>query len=212
MSEQYTREILKYSIAALCKHSKFTAIEDSVLEFLCDLIIEYIHEYGNCCRLLANNANHNSISLAEVLGAKKAMMKFDACSLNALRDYAADPSCYVSLNIQVPKYPIENNLDRIREPPSQIQRQPNRPEFLPPFPPLHSYIVSKLNLKQEQQSNTNTNQSNTMKPTQQMDQIYLDKFYSAESAYKLANANTYKRNCNDEYFESAKRNNEQSSV
>lgn len=56
-------------------------------------------------------------------------MKFDACSLNALRDYAADPSCYVSLNIrmtllllarciEVPKYPIENNLDRIREPPS----------------------------------------------------------------------------------------------
>ena len=42
MSEQYTREILKYSIAALCKHSKFTAIEDSVLEFLCDLIIECI--------------------------------------------------------------------------------------------------------------------------------------------------------------------------
>eukprot|EP00727_Mastigamoeba_balamuthi_P008777 m51a1_g4521 putative transcription initiation factor tfiid subunit 8 isoform x2 (285) ;mRNA; f:432610-433983 len=139
MAELFAQRLLRISTAQLVRSTGYDAIQHSSLEFLTDLLQDFIQEAGALAHRHAEAAGRTESNAFDAVVAVHELHQ----PLDALREFRAVHGRVIAPFPVLSRPPTgpEKQLRDVRGPPP-----PHIPEFLPPYPDRHTYAFTPVNV------------------------------------------------------------------
>ncbi|XP_074109761.1 TBP-associated factor 3 [Cotesia typhae] len=155
---EYSRGVLQVIVAQICQSIGWRSIHSTPLEFMVDLLHEYLWQLAHISHEYAGVLGRTEVNLDDV-GLAFQHMNID---LSQLAEYVENVGS-IPCAIQVPKYPVarEDHLNFMKPGSREVLKRPMHiPEYLPPmYPKLEELEPVKKEVIFENDENVNTNQT-----------------------------------------------------
>eukprot|EP00011_Vannellida_sp_DIVA3-517-6-12_P003655 CAMPEP_0114614014 /NCGR_PEP_ID=MMETSP0168-20121206/5430_1 /TAXON_ID=95228 ORGANISM="Vannella sp., Strain DIVA3 517/6/12" /NCGR_SAMPLE_ID=MMETSP0168 /ASSEMBLY_ACC=CAM_ASM_000044 /LENGTH=269 /DNA_ID=CAMNT_0001825039 /DNA_START=54 /DNA_END=863 /DNA_ORIENTATION=+ len=137
MAEQFAREICRVAAAQICKGIGYDSAQVSAIEALTDVIVKYLEEVGYNSHMYAELANRTEGNLHDV----RMALADHGVTITSINTFRSNVN-QVPFAKPLPQFPVPTApVPEVEVPPEHVPQQ-HIPEFLPPFPPKHTYVFT----------------------------------------------------------------------
>lgn len=143
--EDYRRQIGKLAVAQLCQVSGFSSISSQALDTLEEVMRLLIEKIGERAKLLVEHSNRTECSFADALQALEVIQ----CTEENIHSWLSQQ---LELKFcKVVKFP---NVSNIKSQPQPVVYINNIPNYLPAFPPEHTYMFTPVPITRDMDAQT----------------------------------------------------------